>query len=146
LFVLLILVELLTITVYKLYFLKDIISETFTSSTNFWPPFIVEDYANTRSLWLNQDMKKTEVDKTLRDEQSRIQTRAFLCRPDCHSQNNCRVNNRMANFSLHEFYRFWKKPSTAYTIRYCEKFWNTMAYLRRSFLSYNNFMMDLVAK
>lgn len=49
---------------------------------------------------------KTEVDKTLRDEQSRIQTRAFLCRPDCHSQNNCRANNRMANFSLHEFYRF----------------------------------------
>ena len=44
--------------------------------------------------------------QNLKRRASRIQTRAFLCRPDCHSQNNCRANNRMANFSLHEFYRF----------------------------------------
>ena len=49
---------------------------------------------------------KTEVDKTLRDEQAGFRLSAFLCRPDGHSQNNCRANSRMANFPLHEFYRF----------------------------------------
>ena len=65
--------------------------------------------------------------------------------PDCHSQNNCRANNRMANFSLHEFYRFWKSLRQYRPSGTVENFWNTMAYLRRSFLSYNNLMMDLVA-
>lgn len=75
---------------------------------------------------------KTQVDKTLRDEQSGFRQERFLRRPDYHSKNNCRGNNRMANFSLHELYNFWKCCDSIridhQVQMYCRKFWNTMAY------------------
>ena len=48
---------------------------------------------------------KTEVDKTLRDEQAGFKQERS-CVDQIATQNNCRANNRMTNFSQHEFYRF----------------------------------------
>jgi hypothetical protein len=46
-----------------------------------------------------------EVDKTLRDEQAGFKQERS-CVDQIATQNNCRANNRMTNFSQHEFYRF----------------------------------------